>query len=437
MDNNYKDQLRAKTLISYQITLCIHGINKILCHWKPKFVLSSYIISITLCSVLLQQYIQTLELLTLRNMMSSFYDILYPVLVTIGAIFITIKIGTPKNANNIHEDFYRIGLNNHIGEVPLLLSNITSPDDSDIKTLLFLSNGIPKAVWEDFQGPIEAILNVYIYEINQGYNNKVIELKVVDANNNLPTLITWKPEYLLNDDFTLVLGMSLTGHVCVNLSKIPHILIGGSTGSGKSILFKLLLMQCVNKGAEVYIADFKGGVDFSHIWHDKCNIVTDEVALLDILTKLVDELERRKEMFKNASCANISEYNKYLENIPRIIFGCDEIAEVLDKTGLSKEKKDTISKIENKLSVIARQGRALGIHMIIATQRPDANILPGQIRSNIDFRVCGRADNILSQIILDKADANDKIPKNSQGLFLTNTDVVFRGYMFDDRDVFV
>ena len=122
--------------------------------------------------------------------------------------------------------------------------------------------------------------------------------------------------------------------------------------------------------------------------------------------------------------------------IKRVVFACDEVAEVLDKTGLSKDAKELVSQIEGKLSIIARQGRAFGIHLILATQRPDANILAGQIRNNIDFRVCGRADNVLSQIILDNTNAAEQIPKDSQGLFITHDGVIFKGYLFDEKAVF-
>ena len=107
--------------------------------------------------------------------------------------------------------------------------------------------------------------------------------------------------------------------------------------------------------------------------------------------------------------------------------------EVLDKTGLSKQQKDEILKIESELSIIARQGRAFGIHLVLATQRPDAAILNGQIRNNIDTRICGRADNVLSQIILDNTDASDKIAKSSQGRFLTNSGKIFQAYWFDEN----
>ena len=70
--------------------------------------------------------------------------------------------------------------------------------------------------------------------------------------------------------------------------------------------------------------------------------------------------------------------------------------------------------------------------MILATQRPDATIIPGQIKNNLDFRVCGRADNILSQIILDNTSAAEQIPKDARGRFILGDGTVFQGYYKDD-----
>jgi S-DNA-T family DNA segregation ATPase FtsK/SpoIIIE len=88
------------------------------------------------------------------------------------------------------------------------------------------------------------------------------------------------------------------------------------------------------------------------------------------------------------------------------------------------------------LASIARLGRAFGIHLILATQRPDATIISGQIKNNIDFRVCGRADNVLSQIVLDSTDAADLIPKDVSGHFLLQDGTLFQAYWFDDRLLF-
>lgn len=75
------------------------------------------------------------------------------------------------------------------------------------------------------------------------------------------------------------------------------------------------------------------------------------------------------------------------------------------------------------------------IRLILATQRPDANILPGQIKNNLDFRVCGRADNVLSQIILDNTSAADQIPKDAKGRFITGDGTVFQAYLLDEKQL--
>ena len=160
----------------------------------------------------------------------------------------------------------------------------------------------------------------------------------------------------------------------------------------------------------------------------------EEESTLTLLTELVDELQRRKALLAASGQPNIDRYNEATgEDQPRYIFACDEIAEVLDKTGLTKEQKEIVGKIESKLSMIARQGRAFGIHLILATQRPDANILSGQIKNNVNCRICGRADTILSQIILDSTAAAEQIPKDARGRFLLHDGTLFQAYWFDDR----
>ena len=265
---------------------------------------------------------------------------------------------------------------------------------------------------------------------------KIVRVYAVPAEDDFPVLLPWKDQYLSPDSFVLTLGESLTGPVTVNLAHIPHILLGGSTGSGKSVLLKLLLMQSLCKGAMVWIADFKGGVDYPRNWEGLCEMVFTEQKLIEVLDKLVHTLEQRKSAFRSVDCANLDEYNSKLGYcVPRCIFACDEVAELLDKTGVDSERKKMLAQIENKLSTIARQGRAFGIHLILATQRPDATIIPGQIKNNMDCRVCGRADNVLSQIILDNTSAADQISKDARGRFVTGDGTVFQAYLFDEEQL--
>jgi len=363
-------------------------------------------------------------------------DCLVVLLLSLGLLCLISAIGTPLKANAFQDRLVSAGFRNHNHEPPLFLAKYKHPKNPHITVWEFDSNEIHKTRWEDKKAEIENALLVTVITVKQNANGRRIILHTVSQRSTLPPILHWKDNHLSNESFVLVLGESLTGRETVNLAKIPHILLGGSSGSGKSVLLKLLLIQCLKKGADVYISDFKGGVDFSRVWHKECRMCFDESDLLELLANLTDELQRRKAAFREMECANIDDYNITTNaNLKRIIFACDEVAEVLDKTGLSKEKKEVVSRIESHLSVIARQGRAFGIHLILATQRPSADILSGQIRSNIDCRICGRADNILSQIILDSTEAAEQIPKDAQGRFITNTGVIFQSYLFDDSDM--
>ena len=322
-----------------------------------------------------------------------------------------------------------IGLVNKADMAPMLLRKKADKDNPNVTVWTFRNNSIPLKTWADRQAEIETALGVTVVNMKYDKGKQRVVLYTVPAESDLPDFLPWKDKYLSRKSFVLMLGQGYTGPVSVNLADIPHILLGGSTGSGKSVLLKVLIMQALKKGAVVTIADFKGGVDFPTAWRERCRLCCDEEALLALLDSYVAELKARKELLRKAGQPHIDAYNKADgKSLPRLILACDEIAEVLDKTGLAKEQKETVGQIESRLSMIARQGRAFGIHLIFATQRPDAAILSGQIRNNINCRVCGRADNVLSQIILDNTDAADQIPKDAKGRFMLHDGTVFQGF---------
>lgn len=329
-----------------------------------------------------------------------------------------------------------IGLVNHAGMPPDLLRKHRDKDNPRVTVWEFRNQSIPLQEWDKKRLAIETALGITIVKLAYAKGKSRVLMYAVSARDDLPEVLKWKDSYLSPKSFVLVLGESYTGPVTVNLAHIPHILLGGSTGSGKSVLLKLLLMQSLRKGAMIWVADFKGGVDYPHNWDGLCEMVFTEQELIEVLDKLVCMLEQRKAAFRSTGCSNLDEYNSKLGCcIPRCIFSCDEVAELLDRTGADSERKKLLSQIESMLSTIARQGRAFGIHLILATQRPDATIIPGQIRNNMDFRVCGRADSVLSQIILDNTSAAEQIPKDARGRFITGDGTVFQGYLFDEEQL--
>ena len=388
--------------------------------WRKQTAISSYAETIALLSPIMK-----------AGMTHAF-----PVYLLLGGAVLIYLLLYPFGRRMAKGQLQSIGLTNHAGMVPELLRKKRDKAHPRVTIWEFRNQSIPLAEWEDNRAAIEAALDISVIKMTYGKGKSRVLVYAVPALIDLPEILCWKDKYLSPESFVMVLGESLLGPVTVNLAHIPHILLGGSTGSGKSVLLKLLLMQAMKKGASVFIADFKGGVDFPPLWHRDCRICFEEIDLLDLLTGLVAELERRKEIFRTVGCSNIDTYNKATgENLQRLIFACDEVAEVLDKTGADAERKKMLAQIETRLSTIARQGRAFGIHLILATQRPDAAIIPGQIRNNMDFRVCGRADSVLSSIILDNTDAADLIPKDARGRFLLHDGTIFQAYWFEESDL--
>ena len=353
-----------------------------------------------------------------------------------GGVALAVLLVYPFGRKAAHDQLQSIGLVNHVGMAPTLLRKRRDRDNPRVTVWEFQNQSIPLTAWEDKRAAIEAALDVSIVKMTYSKGKSRVLVYAVPAQVSLPEVLPWQDEYLSPESFVLVLGESLLGPVTVNLANIPHILLGGSTGSGKSVLLKLLLMQALRKGAEVCIADFKGGVDYPKEWRQRCRMCFTEDDLLYTLDQFAAVLEYRKERLADTGCKDLDAYNEATgENLPRLVFACDEVAELLDKTGRSKEDRERLGQIENRLATLARLGRAFGIHLILATQRPDANIIPGQIRNNMDFRVCGRAESVLSQIILDNSSAAEQIPKDARGRFITGDGTVFQGYLLNEGQI--
>lgn len=351
-------------------------------------------------------------------------------LAIVGAIMLVIFLGMPFDFILMRKRLSKIELKNRLGEIPQLIGYKKSNKKSTMLVYDFYTRGIPLSDWERKKDYIETALGIVVIDMYYIKGNQLLRIECVKSKNSIPSSITWKDTFLQFDDFQLNCGIGLGGRpVIVDLSNQNSMLIAGSTGSGKSVLLKNILYQCSKKGAEVYVADFKGGVDFvKPFWHEHVIFMSTEEEVIIFLDAVIGEMERRKQLFLANEVSNIKQFNEEIGWLPHIVFACDEVAELLDKSGLSKEKKAVIQEIEGKLSTIARLGRAFGIHLILATQRPDANILSGQIKNNVDIRVCGRADAVLSQIILDNTSAKDEIRKNQQGRFIMSDGTVFQGY---------
>ena len=401
--------------------------------WKKKYLI---LIPIIYCLIIGgfiytgKRLIGKLESPFPSNLYLIIFYIFMIVILIFGLVGIFRIMGTPINGKKIEGELVDVGFSDKDGKPPILLSK--KKENKGFK-YEFYSPKISFVKFEDHIPEIETALNIKVVDIRPGKDIQHIVIRAIKSGKEDKEMLLWKDEFLSDNDFEFVLGESYFGTEIINISTTPHVLIGGASGSGKSKLLKSVLMQAKKKEAEIILADFKGGLDYPEIWRKACNIITDSEKLDSELERVLSIMEERKGILVSYGEPNIAECNqKHKTNIKRIIIACDEIAEVLEKTGLDKEQKAIINQIEAKFSTIARLGRAFGIHLIFATQRPDADILKGQIKNNIGYRICGRADKVLSQIILDNSEASDKISPNDQGMFFTNTRVLFKAYYVGD-----
>ena len=373
------------------------------------------------------------KLLTLNKIQVNSINILIYVLEILlwcGIIYIFDRFFKLKNKHQ--KEFKKMrDFTNAQEEYPYVISQNINKDNYKILEEIFYTNGVPRKKWKEKKENIEERFDRVIindFEEIDGSVNKIL-VQSISPKYKVPKVIEWEDSFLNPKNSILVLGENILGKITVDLNKTPHILNGGTTGSGKSVLTENLIYQCYKKGYIVYIADLKK-IDFMQ-WENikDVNVITEIQTLYKKLKELNDELWNRQLKFQDIKVRNIDEYNNKCDKnkqFKRIIVVCDEVTEIFN------EENTETKEIEKILSRIARLGRAFGITLILSTQRPDCKVLEGQIKSNLDVRICGRADRTLSEIILGKGntDADALIPKEEQGLFLTNSNKIFRGYLF-------
>lgn len=208
----------------------------------------------------------------------------------------------------------------------------------------------------------------------------------------------------------------------------PHTLIAGATGSGKSVLLQNLLLDiCATnspKLTHIYLIDPKAGVDYSQIEelpHLREGIIIEQERAIDVLDNLVSEMDSRYLKFRQQKVRDLLSYNNKVsesERLPVLWLVHDEFAEWM----LVDEYKDAVSSAVQRLGVKAR---AAGIHLIFAAQRPDANVLPVQLRDNLGNRLILRVESVgTSEIALGQKGAENLLGKGHLAARLTNESAI-------------
>lgn len=273
---------------------------------------------------------------------------------------------------------------------------IEMPEGISVKKILSLDADIAYALSANGQIRIEAPIPGRSMVGIEVPNAKVAKVSVKD-------ILQSKEFSLSPSPLTFALGKDITGNVKVcNLQKMPHLLVAGTTGSGKSVCLNTIITSLLYKSSpdevklilidpkQVELSMYEG---LPHMLIPK--VITDPTKAVNALQWAIDEMERRFNLISEERVRNIDEYNKIekvlqnkVKKMPFIVIIFDEFADFM---AVAKNE------IEDKIRRLAAKARAAGIHLILATQRPSTDVVTGTLKANmparIAFKVAGRVDS--------------------------------------------
>lgn len=265
----------------------------------------------------------------------------------------------------------------------------------------------------------------------------------VKASVSIRDILESKEFDLLDSKTPLALGKDVSGkNIISSIDKMPHLLIAGSTGSGKSVCINVILISLLYKSRpdelKLILIDPKVvelGI-YNEIPHLLIPVVTDPKKAAFALSWAVDEMEKRYKKFAQLGVRDISGFNSKIKEgliddviMPQIVIVVDELSDLMMVA--AKEVEDYITRL-------AQMARAAGIHLIIATQRPSVDVITGTIKANIPSRIAfSVSSQIDSRTILDMGGAEKLLgkgdmlfypssyskPKRIQGAFVSDSEV--------------
>lgn len=295
---------------------------------------------------------------------------------------------------------------------------------------------IPLDTWRKNASLLEPALDRSILMIEPGKSKQEVIVCTLPGNYKMSDMLEWDDKYISNEESVVAIGQDDVGTIEIDLNRTPHILSAGETGSGKSVILRCILWQAIMRDAIVFMFDFKGGVEFGLQYEQFGEVITDRKRAIEVFTLLVEENAQRLALFRQMQVKNIKEYNQRSERkLARIVVCVDEIAEMLDGKGATKDVKSEIDALYSLIAPLARLSRATGINLVIGTQRPDATVLSGQIKNNIPVRFCGRfADKPASEIVLGSTMAVNLPDIKGRFIYKSGADFrIIQTFFFDDE----
>ena len=309
-----------------------------------------------------------------------------------------------------------------------------------------------------------SVISVRVVDVIPG--NSVIRLEIPNENRDLVTLgeILNSKEYeIVNSPLTLCLGKDISGQpVVADLSKMPHLLVAGTTGSGKSVALNAMILSILYKSTARDVRMIM--IDpkmlelsvYAGIPHLLAPVVTDMKEAANALRWCVAEMERRYKVMATLGVRNIGGYNRKireaadkkrplpdpffvavteneqapaLQELPYIVVIVDELADMMMTVG---------KKVEELIARLAQKARASGVHLILATQRPSVDVITGLIKANVPARIAFQVSSkVDSRTILDQMGAESLLGHGDMLFLPPGTSIPRRvhGAFIDDHEV--
>ena len=234
------------------------------------------------------------------------------------------------------------------------------------------------------------------------------------------------------------LGLDVSGNTIISdIAKMPHVLIAGTTGSGKSVLLNALIATILFRSSpqeiKLILVDPKRVelTRYNDIPHLLTPIIVEPEKILSSLKWAMQEMDRRYKLFHDAEVRNINGYNELsgFQALPFIIIVIDELQNLMEFAPVE---------VENTISRVAAMARATGIHLVVATQRPSVDVITGTIKANIPCRVAFNVSSMVdSRVIIDQPGAEKLLgkgdmlyvppdaskPMRIQGLYVSDSEI--------------
>jgi DNA segregation ATPase FtsK/SpoIIIE, S-DNA-T family len=223
---------------------------------------------------------------------------------------------------------------------------------------------------------------------------------------NLRTMLTSTAMQKAKSKLTVALGLDVSGNpLVVDIAKMPHVLVAGTTGSGKSVLINSfissLLFRASPQEVRLILIDPKRVelTGYNSIPHLLTPVIVEPEKILSALKWAMAEMDKRYKLFAERGVRNIDSYNELsgFQALPYIVIFIDELADLMMFAPVE---------VEDAIARLAQMARATGIHLVIATQRPSVNVITGLIKANIPCRIAFNVSSMVdSRVIIDGAGA--------------------------------